>query len=70
MYKPYGKNLFYYDVNPLYPFVALNSMPGNQYSFIENLDGSLSITDLFGFFYCEIETNDSYLSLYVIYLFI
>lgn len=30
VYKPYGENLFYYDVNSLYPFVALNPMCGNN----------------------------------------
>lgn len=28
VYKPYGKNLLYYDVNSLYPYAALNNMPG------------------------------------------
>ena len=28
VYKPLGYNLFYYDVNYLYPYAALNDMPG------------------------------------------
>lgn len=28
VYKPYGVNLYNYDVNSLYPFTALNDMPG------------------------------------------
>lgn len=28
VYKPYGENLYYYDVNSLYPFLALQDMPG------------------------------------------
>jgi len=28
VYKPYGRDLFYYDVNSLYPSVALKDMPG------------------------------------------
>jgi hypothetical protein len=28
VYKPYGENLYYYDVNSLYPYTALNDMPG------------------------------------------
>ena len=28
VYKPYGEALYYYDVNSLYPYVALNDMPG------------------------------------------
>lgn len=28
VYKPHGKNLYYYDVNSLYPFAMLKDMPG------------------------------------------
>lgn len=28
VYKPYGEKLYYYDVNSLYPYVALQDMPG------------------------------------------
>ena len=28
VYRPYGNDLFYYDVNSLYPFVSFQSMPG------------------------------------------
>ena len=28
VYKPHGINLYYYDVNSLYPYVALQDMPG------------------------------------------
>ena len=28
VYKPYGENLYYYDVNSLYPFAGLQDMPG------------------------------------------
>ena len=28
VYKPYGENFYYYDVNSLYPFASLNDMPG------------------------------------------
>lgn len=62
VYKPHGKNLYYYDVNSLYPFVSLNSMCGNKYSYIENLNGEgLDLENLFGFFYCEIETSNDYI---------
>ena len=70
VYKPYGQNLYYYDVNSLYPYSALNSIPGNICTYTEyfNSDevGSLgrpNLDDLFGFFYCDIETDDSYLGL-------
>lgn len=32
VYKPYGQNLYYYDVNSLYPYVALQDMPGLECS--------------------------------------
>lgn len=28
VYKPYGENLYYYDVNSLYPYVSLQDLPG------------------------------------------
>jgi hypothetical protein len=64
VYKPHGQNLYYYDVNSLYPFVALNSMPGINCTYIESFNkDNLNLNELFGYFYCEIETNDSYLGL-------
>lgn len=64
VYKPYGQNLYYYDVNSLYPFVSLNPMCGNKYTYIESFDNNyLDLNNLFGFFYCEIETSDNYLGL-------
>lgn len=30
VYKPYGEKLYYYDVNSLYPYVALQDLPGTQ----------------------------------------
>ena len=30
VYKGYGKNLYYYDINSLYPFVMLNEMPSGM----------------------------------------
>jgi hypothetical protein len=64
VYKPYGKNLYYYDVNSLYPYVALQDMPGLSCSKIECYEKHTSIKGLFGFFYCKIEAPlDSYLGL-------
>ena len=64
VYKPYGENLYYYDVNSLYPFVALQDMPGlicNKEVWYEGYD---DINSLFGFFYCIVETPlDGYLGL-------
>lgn len=60
VYIPYGENLYYYDVNSLYPSSALNSLPGGNCSFIEDLTGQgLNLDNLFGFFYCKIITNKS-----------
>jgi hypothetical protein len=65
VYKPYGENLFYYDVNSLYPFAALNPLPA--YSSVEFLDNvereEYKLEDLFGFFYVEIESSDFYIGL-------
>jgi hypothetical protein len=49
VYKPHGKNLYYYDVNYLYPAAALNPMPGSNCVFIHNLYDYNS-DELFGFF--------------------
>ena len=61
VYKPYGANIYYYDVNSLYPFASLNSMPGLSCTYIEKYNCNLDT--LFGYFYCEIETSDNYLGL-------
>jgi len=64
VYKPYGENLYYYDVNSLYPYVALQDMPGLECCKQEFMNLNPNIDDYFGFFYCEIETPlDSYLGL-------
>jgi hypothetical protein len=53
VYKPYVENAYYYDVNSEYPFVAKNKMPGNEYVYIEGIEGNvLNLDQLFGFFYC------------------
>ena len=62
MYKPTGKNLRYYDVNSLYPFAALNPMAGHICEYIESKN-PLDLNELFGFFYCKVKTNNSYLGL-------
>jgi DNA polymerase type B, organellar and viral len=63
VYRPYGRDLLYYDVNSLYPFAALNPMPGTDCTFIENVVNNIDLKYLFGFFYCEVETGDNYLGL-------
>lgn len=64
VYRPYGENLFYYDVNSLYPYVALNDMPGLICKNLKYFGTNTSIDGLFGFFKCEIETPlDCYLGI-------
>ena len=65
VYKPFGKDLNYIDVNSLYPFAAINPMPGIECNYIESLDqiNGLNLENLFGFFYAKVKTNDQYLGL-------
>lgn len=64
--KPHGKNLFYYDINSLYPFASLNDLCGLNANYVEYLKFEIDINKLFGIFYCEITTPmDSYISKYI-----
>ena len=65
VYKPFGINLYYYDVNSLYPYSALNDMPGLDCVYIENIDKNIKdcYNDLFGFYFCKIETDSKYIGL-------
>jgi hypothetical protein len=59
LYIPYGKILFHYDVNSLYPSVMLNNqMPIGNIKFFE---GDITQIDpnVFGFFKCEIIAPDN-----------
>ena len=48
-YKPYGEDLYYYDVNSLYPFVMKEMpMPGGVPVWHGNLDG-MDLDSMFGF---------------------
>lgn len=60
VYKPYGRNLYYYDVNSEYPYVARNKMIGNSYTYVEDILGDgLNLENLFGFFYCEVKAPEN-----------
>ncbi|KAJ8746889.1 hypothetical protein K2173_010161 (mitochondrion) [Erythroxylum novogranatense] len=49
VYKPYGENLYYYDVNSLYPFVMKEyPMPGGKPVWHANFEG-MDLDSLFGF---------------------
>lgn len=64
VYIPYGKNLKYFDVNSLYPFAALNPMPGTNCEYLEDFtEEGLNLDLLFGFFYAEVKTNKQYFGL-------
>lgn len=63
VYKPYGENLYYYDVNSLYPYAALNDMPGLECYYKEYIINKPDIEGLFGFYYCKVSTTDNYIGL-------
>lgn len=64
VYRPFGRNLYYYDVYSLYPYVALQDMPGLTCEKLLFYNSSQEIDSLFGFFYCSIDTPlDIYLGL-------
>ena len=64
VFKPYGKNLFYYDMNSQYPNSSLNNMPGMKVSYTKSFtsDG-LDINNIFGVFRAIVKTNDNILGL-------
>ena len=55
VYKAYGENLHYYDVNSIYPFAMMNPMPYNilNNGKLINLSNR-SLQSFFGFAYCKI----------------
>lgn len=65
VYKPYGENLFYYDVNSLYPYAALiNDMPALGCYKEEFINIPSDLYSLFGFYYCNVKSSsNAYLGL-------
>lgn len=64
VYIPRITKGYYYDVNSLYPYAALNPMPGLNSEYFECYTSNIPLTpELFGFFYCKIKTPDNYLGL-------
>ena len=57
VYKPHGKNLYYYDVNSLYPAVAKHDMPGLLSRKIL-VTGDTNIDALFGFYLVKADATN------------
>jgi hypothetical protein len=58
--KRYGKNLFYYDVNSLYPWGSLNSLCGVNAECVDFVIPVRGISNnMFGSYYCNIKTYKS-----------
>lgn len=61
VYKPYGEDLYYYDINSLYLYIALKNFSSNKCIKKYYFDKHISIDNCFRFCYCEIDTSlDSY----------
>lgn len=65
VYRPYGENLYYYDVNSLYPYVSLNDMPGLVCEKLINYTTKYSqnLEDLFGFSIVKLKLKMIYIYL-------
>jgi len=56
-YKCHGKDLFYYDVNSLYPHVMLKDMPYKPLKWYEDMS-DVNLEDFFGFALARIESPE------------
>ena len=73
VYKPYGENLYYYDINSSYPFNMLKDMPSGigkrwERKRIKELNQKLKekeqrneIKDIFGFIYLKMKVEKNYI---------
>jgi hypothetical protein len=57
-YKKYGKDLFYYDVNSLYPFVMLKDMPFKPLKWYEDMS-EIKLETFFGFALARVECSSN-----------
>jgi len=54
VYRPHGRNLYYYDVNSLYPFVMQNNLyPTGSCSYFR---GARPLSTIFGIVRCKVTT--------------
>lgn len=58
VYKPYGKSLYYYDVNSLYPYAMTKPMPGGKPKWCSDLK-YMDLDTVFGFVEATIECPDT-----------
>ena len=59
-YKTYGENLYYYDVNSLYPYAMLNDMPLTiikTYNHVQSQN--IDLNSFFGFLHVEVKCPDN-----------
>ena len=57
-YKAYGENLYYYDINSLYPYAMCNPMPYKIIKKYNNMD-NVKLDDFFGFCLTEIQCPEN-----------
>jgi len=55
-YKAYGKDLYYYDVNSLYPYAMVKPMPLNLIKTHKNMEEVKDFNSFFGFVKCKVTT--------------
>lgn len=65
VFRPHGCNLKYYDVNSLYPSVAINNLPGLKTSYMVFYNYNVDIDKLFGFFYCKVTSPSNPIFKYI-----
>lgn len=60
VYIPYGENLYYYDVNSLYPFIMKQfHMPDGKPKWVGKFDTTTKIDDLYGFIEAYVHCPES-----------
>lgn len=57
LYKPYGRGLYHYDVNSLYPYSMLKAMPGDLIR--KSPSNSIDLENFFGFLRIKIQVDET-----------